>query len=62
MCYKFFYLCIMNDKELTNLKKLVKKVGKYKPKEAPTKPEKAPTAEQLREEYKLDNRNMTIKK
>ena len=52
----------MNDKELNSLKRLVKKAGSYKPDETPTKPEKAPTAEQLRQVYVLDKRSMTIKK
>ncbi|MEM9685974.1 MAG: hypothetical protein AAF934_03530 [Bacteroidota bacterium] len=52
----------MNDKELNNFAKLAKKVGKYKPKQAPKKPEKAPSAEQLKEVHKLDKRSITIKK
>lgn len=51
----------MKDKIINNLSRLVKKVGKYTPKEPPKKPEKAPTAEQLKEVYALDKRNMTIK-
>ena len=52
----------MDDKETNSLKRLVKKVGSYKPDQVPTKPEKAPTAEQLRETYVLDKRSMTVKK
>ena len=52
----------MSDNKLNNFKKLVKKVGKYKPSEAPKKPKKAPTAEQLREVYKLDKRSLVISK
>jgi hypothetical protein len=52
----------MDDKDLNNFVKLVKKVGSYKPSNAPKKPEKAPTAEQLREVYKLDKRSLVIKK
>ena len=62
----FLSLCknqkTMSDNKLNNFKKLVKKVGKYKPSEAPKKPEKAPTAEQLREVYKLDKRSLVISK
>lgn len=51
----------MEKNDLNNFARFVKKVGSYKPKEPPNKPKKAPTAEQLREVYKLDKRTLKIK-
>jgi len=52
----------MTSKDLNIFKKLVKKVGSYKPAEAPRKPEKAPSASQVKESYMLDEKNLTINK
>lgn len=50
----------MKKKELNNLSKLVKKIGKYKPKETPHKPEKQPSVSELKEVYTLNLKELTL--
>ena len=50
----------MKDKELNKLSKLIKKVGKYKPEEAPHKPEKQPSVSELNEVYTLDLKGLKL--
>ncbi len=50
----------MKPNEINNLSKLVKKVGKYKPKEAPHKPEKQPSVSELNEVYTLNLKELKL--
>ncbi|MCP4473098.1 MAG: hypothetical protein GY821_00690 [Gammaproteobacteria bacterium] len=50
----------MNNQELNNLSKMVKKIGKYKPKEAAHKPEKQPSVSELKEVYILNLKELKL--
>tara|TARA_R100000458_G_C8177673_1_gene175862 strand:+ start:429 stop:590 length:162 start_codon:yes stop_codon:yes gene_type:complete len=50
----------MKDKDLNHLSKLVKKVGTYKPKEVPRKPDKAPSQKELNRKYGLNLKKIKI--
>lgn len=51
----------MENKNIKNLAILTKKIGSYKPKEVPTKPEYQPSKRELAEPIKLDLLTMEIR-
>ena len=48
----------MNDKELNNLTRFVKKISNFKPKETPKKPSKQPSKAELGQAYKFDGKRI----
>ncbi len=50
----------MKDKDLNNLGRLVKKVGGFKPKEPPKKPDHQPNNKELETKYKLNLKTLEL--
>ena len=46
----------MTKKQLKDFKSAVKQIASYEPDKVPSKPEKAPSAEELRQKWKLVRR------
>ncbi len=48
----------MKKKQLKDFKSAVKQIASYKPEQPPGKPEKAPSAKQLKQSWKLEKRDV----
>lgn len=51
----------MDDKDLNNLARLVKKVGQYKPEERPHQPKNQPSKKELSQTYVLNLQTLEFK-